>query len=336
MFQIFSDLITNVNFNDPKRFEMLLFQYLSALAVGIADSGHLYAMQNANGIVTESGKLKESMMGIEHLEYMKKLLMANVPDQIFEEIKNIAKILLSQAPTRCALNISQPDSEDGLKYYQNFLSQVPQTSGQKNVVWNESKLLKSSGRLNLMNIPVNYCAKSLVTVPYTHKDYPALRVLARILSAKYLLPVVREQNGAYGAGAKINMDGLFNFFSYRDPNSRKTLDTFDDSYKWVQENLKSTIDSQVLFEAKLGILQQLDAPVAPSDLGQENFKYGINHGEFVRNRQKVLDVTKADVEKVTGKYLNNQKLVFGKSVIGPPQKGLEKDGEEWTESTACT
>ena len=62
--------------------------------------------------------------------------------------------------------------------------------------------------------PVHYVSRVYPAVPYTHVDSAPLRVLARILSWKYLHREVREKGGAYGAGAKLG-DQLLAFFSYR-------------------------------------------------------------------------------------------------------------------------
>ena len=330
MFEIMSELLTCVEFNDISRFEMLLENYISALSVGIADSGHVYAMQNANGLVTEAGRLKESMMGIEHLSYMKQLLKTKSSAEILEEIKEIGKKLLSRSPVRCSLNVSQSDVEEEMKTVKSFLRTLPLDKSE--ICWTKSGLLQSQCRHNVMNIPINYCAKSMFAVPYVHNDFASLRVLGKILSAKYLLPVVREQNGAYGAGAKISIDGLFNFFSYRDPNTRKTLDTFDESCKWVKESLNKVIDEQALFEAKLGILQQLDAPISPKDVGLESFKHGLSHEIFIKHRDDILSTSLKDIERVTEKYLGEEsQTVTGKTVIGQPNEELTKSSkaEKW-------
>jgi Zn-dependent M16 (insulinase) family peptidase len=316
MFELFGNLLTSVEFNDVNRFEMLLENYLSSLSVGIAQSGHLYAMQNAGGLVTESGQLRESMNGIEHLNYMKKLLKSKNTEEILNEIKGIGQKLLQKRPIRCLLNVSSNDADENIKNVSSFLNSLPFDKNE--IHWNKSNLLTSNNRHNVLSIPVNYCAKSFNTVPYTNDDYPSLRVLARVLSSKYLLPVVREQNGAYGAGAKIGLDGLFNFFSYRDPNSTKTLATFDNSNNWVAENIGKIIDDQALFEAKLGVLQQLDAPISNMDKGMEVFKFGVNYELYQKHRESVLKTSLSDLERISGKYLSdNKNQVVGRSVIGP-------------------
>jgi hypothetical protein len=333
MFNIFADLFNNLEFNDLKRFEMLLENYISSLSVGIAQSGHMYAIQNSKGIITESAWLKERLSGIEHLNFMKKLVATKSPAEILEDLKQIAKVMFSQSPARCVLNLSKDHLSETIDQFDKFLQNLPQDNPGSPAKWNSSKILGSGARHNIMNIPVNYCAKSLVTVPYTNKDFAPLRVLAKVLSSKYLLPFVREKNGAYGAGSKVNLDGIFSFYSYRDPNNRKTLDAFDDSFNWFQQSLADgIIDTQTLFEAKLGVLQQLDHPIAPQSIGLDNFSYGISHEIFVKHRKDVLDTKLKDLERVASKYLvETEKTVVGKSVIGPPSDELIKSGknENW-------
>ncbi|XP_035785600.1 presequence protease, mitochondrial-like [Anopheles albimanus] len=334
MFDIFRQIFNEIKLTDVARFEMLLENYVSELSVGIAQSGHMYAMQNASGLVTESGRLRERLSGIEHLAFMKDLTQRHTPAEILDKVRSITQ-LFSGAGLRCALNYTPGSEGQTLGHYESFINSVPLRSTAR--VWNVSRPLVSPDSANIscrhtvMNIPVNYCAKSLLTVPYTDRHYAPLKVLAKYLSAKYLLPVVREQNGAYGAGAKITSDGLFSFFSYRDPNSRSTLDVFDGAYDWNVDKLPK-LDEQALFEAKLGVLQQLDVPIAPLDRGMDLFRQGITDELFDRHRQAVLEVGKEQLLEVNERYLRPgaPSIAIGKSVLGPENESLKKDGESWT------
>lgn len=327
MFEILKQIFTEVNLTDVERFQMLLENYMSELSVGIAQSGHLYAMQNANGLVTESGRLKKQLMGIEHIAFMKKLTQNNTPEQILQKLDSMSETLFSSSSLRCALNYDKASESDILSQYKQFISSIP--ARKSSVSLNTSQRLAASCRHTVMNIPVHYCAKAIVAVPYAHSDYAPLKVLAKYLSSKYLLPVVREQNGAYGAGAKITTDGLFNFFSYRDPNSRVTLDVFDDAHRWAVDNL-AKMDDQTLFEAKLGVLQQLDVPIAPIDRGMDLFRHGISEERFNKHREDVLAVDKEQLLRVNEKYLKPGAMeVVGRSVLGAENDSLKREGEKW-------
>uniref|UniRef100_A0A182T7Q2 Peptidase M16C associated domain-containing protein n=1 Tax=Anopheles maculatus TaxID=74869 RepID=A0A182T7Q2_9DIPT len=197
MFDIFRRIFTELELTDVSRFEMLLENYLSEMSVGIAQSGHMYAMQNANGLVTESGRLRERLMGIEHLAFMKDLTQRHSAEEILNKCRSITK-LFEESGMRCALNFTPTSEDPTVRNYRKFVDSIALRSTAK--VWNVSEPIGQSStacRHTIMNIPVNYCAKSIVAVPYTHRHYAPLKVLAKYLSAKYLLPVVREQNGAY-------------------------------------------------------------------------------------------------------------------------------------------
>lgn len=332
MLLLFADLLQSRRMDDVQRFDMLLENYMSNLTVGIANSGHLYAMHAANGLITEAGQLKETLSGIQHISFMKRLLKSNSSADILTKLKQVAEKVFQQPSLRCGLNLSEDTRDRTLSSLDTFLDTIG--AGSVAERWQASKTLPSSCRHNLMTIPVNYCAKSFVAVPYVHEDFAPLRILAKLLSAKYLLPVVREQNGAYGAGAKINVDGNFTFFSYRDPHSRKTLDTFDSTYSWVGEHLATTFNEEGLFEAKLGVLQQLDAPVSPGAKADEDFKLGINHEIFSEHRRRILNVNARDLERVTETYFAKERTNgIGKVVIGPENSSLGQGQEKWVVSS---
>lgn len=43
----------------------------------------------------------------------------------------------------------------------------------------------------------------------------SLKILARLMTAKFLHTQIREKGGAYGGGAKLSHGGVFTFYSYR-------------------------------------------------------------------------------------------------------------------------
>ena len=62
----------------------------------------------------------------------------------------------------------------------------------------------------------------------------------------------REKGGAYGGGARHGSDGMFRFFSYRDPHSISTIEHFQKSLRWL---VNGSFTEQDLDEAKLSVFQ---------------------------------------------------------------------------------
>lgn len=185
----------------------------------------------------------------------------------------------------------------------------------------------------VFNIPIHYCSKAILGKPYTDPDYARLRVMARLLSLKYLHPELREKNGAYGGGARLSPDGVFTFFSYRDPRNLQTLDVFDKAHNWLEKELTKITEQEIL-EAKLGVFQQVDAPIIPSNKGINEFLRGLNAETLQRHRSEIMSVDRNALQSVSDKYLGQDNASSSSKVIlGPKSDKMDtgkRTGELWT------
>lgn len=340
MFDLIKELLLNFELLDVQRFSVLLDEYVAALTADIAQTGHMYSIQSASSLVMKGSQLKAELCGLEHIELMKKLCARHKPDEILVKLQKMAVLLFGNCSMKYALNMTERSRTNVMKKFDIFTAEL-NSCIDKSVHPTTPKWIKG-GQIqgeegiipcvhNVVNLPVNYCGKSILVVPYTNKAYPSLRVIAKLLSSKYLLPTVREQNGAYGAGARIDVDGFFSFYSYRDPCNRKTLNAFDESLNWLNNNW-NVIDEQAIFEAKLGVLQTLDAPVAAGYKGLNEFKLGITSSIFKIQRDRVIGTSKSKLIKIAEKYLKttvHEKNTAGKCVLGPTDDSLKRDDERW-------
>ncbi|CAH0599898.1 unnamed protein product [Chrysodeixis includens] len=331
MLDIWSEIFNKPNFSNSERMKMLFTNYCSALSNGIIDSGHTYAMQAARALITSVDECKESLMGLHHVITMQNIQKNQPIEEVQSVIDMIAKKTLKGTNLRAAFHYCNTNQaiEESVDNFCKDLCMGVEHKEMNRINWTDCKKMPLSNRgVHIqMNIPVNFCAKVIPTVPYTDPDYAKLRVLSRFLTSKYLHPVVREQNGAYGGGAMLTLDGVFNYYSYRDPNSRVTLNVFDETAAWMDKNTK-LVDDQNLFEAKLSILQQMDQPIAEYMKGIDLFLYGLSYDIWKTQRERVLAVKKEDLVEVCQKYLKADAWA-GKCVIGEGSKDLKEGKEIW-------
>lgn len=314
MFAICEELLLNLKLDDTDRLKMLIENYISKISVGIATSGDLYAMRSSSALVTNAAKLKSLFSGLDHIDLMKEYVKQNSTLEIRDRLNNIGSKVFSNTNMRSAINSSPSFLSNGLDNYSSFLKNLP-THDIANTE-NNLSLLNPGTQHYAINTTLYYCAKTFFAVPYMHEDHPVLRVLAKFLSANYLLPIVREQNGAYGSGARIGFDGLFNFYSYRDPHSANTLRVFDKTYDWLKAE-RHKLDEQKLLEAKLGVLQLVDWPEAPGDFGINNFVLRYSQEMYLTYRSRVLAVTIDDLQLIIDKYFKEEPKHYGKFILGP-------------------
>ena len=125
--------------------------------------------------------------------------------------------------------------------------------------------------------------------------------MCNIISHNYLHNEVREKGGAYGSGVNPS-NKLLNFYSYRDPNFEKTIETFKNTLNWVRNH---SFTDQMIEEAKLMVFQAFDVPKVPAEEGQHHFLTGLTHEKRQRNRDILFNVDKRQLLEMAEKYFGN-------------------------------
>jgi hypothetical protein len=174
----------------------------------------------------------------------------------------------------------------------------------------------------LTSTQVNFCAKAYSTVAVDHPDAAALTVLGGFLRNGFLHRAIREKGGAYGGGAgQDSVNGVFRFFSYRDPRLAETLDDFDGALNWLRTE---SHDAQSLEEAILGVIGQLDRPRSPAGAARHAFHnklFGRTPEQRARFRERVLAVTLDELQRVADTWLVPEKASVA-VVTNPDNRGV--------------
>ncbi len=154
---------------------------------------------------------------------------------------------------------------------------------------------------------VNFCARAWKAVGIEDEDAAALQVLAPFLRNNFLHRSIREQGGAYGGGAVFDPSTrTFRMFSYRDPRLQETLDDFQRAIDWM---LQGGHEERLLEEAILGVIGRMDAPGSPAGEAASTFHRslaGHTPERRQRRRQRVLEVTLNDLQRVSERWLTAQ------------------------------
>jgi Zn-dependent M16 (insulinase) family peptidase len=154
---------------------------------------------------------------------------------------------------------------------------------------------------------VNYCARAFKTVPENHRDSAALTILGGVLRNGYLHRTIREQGGAYGGGASHDStNGIFRFYSYRDPRLQATFDDFSAAVDWVMTTPVTFSDVE---QSILGVVSSIDSPASPAGEARQVFYndlFGRDEVYRQQRRSDLLNVTVEDVRRVATAYLTGE------------------------------
>ncbi|XP_023336821.1 presequence protease, mitochondrial isoform X2 [Eurytemora carolleeae] len=279
MFELWSNIFEQIHLKDTNRVSTLVKMAATSTSNGIAHSGHRYAMSCAAAAVNPVSALTEIYSGMQHVNHLSKLSTQD-GNILMEKFRLLSELLLNKNCMKVALN-TVPETQDQLvRGAENFVSALSGTCSPLTCFKEEQFQVEERKLHHVVPFPINFTSQSLPTVHYTHPDSAPLRVLAAVMSSKYLHPEIREKGGAYGGGATAG-SGTFTFYSYRDPKNLETFSVYRKAGEWAAEGNFSDQDVE---EGQLRIFQRLDEPVQPGYRGLRVFLSGVEDSIFKEHR----------------------------------------------------
>uniref|UniRef100_A0A8C5SVS6 Presequence protease, mitochondrial n=1 Tax=Laticauda laticaudata TaxID=8630 RepID=A0A8C5SVS6_LATLA len=349
MMHLWTEIFNSPHFEDEEHFKVLVKMTAQELSNGIPDSGHNYALIRASRTLNLAGELQEMFHGMEQVKVMKRIAeMADIKS-VLRKLPRIKKYLLNSGNLRCAVNATPQQMPVVTRAVENFVLGIARSKKERKAVRpriidkpsdSKSACSEAGSQITrklitdptfqpcqmkthfLLPFPVNYVGACVRTVPFTTPDYASLRLLARLMTAKFLHTEIREKGGAYGGGAHISHNGIFNFYSYRDPNSMNTVAAFEKAAEWAKSGM---FTQQDIDEAKLAVFASVDAPIAPSDKGMNNFLHGISDEMKQRHREHLFAVSRESMIDAANKFLIAGKSTRGLAILGPENPETAKD-----------
>lgn len=306
MFDIMHKLVQETDFDSPEaslRIRQLLQASADGLVSDIASSGHQFARGAAEAGLTRNAWLRQQIGGLSQVKLVTSL--ANRPDSdqlldVIEKLKQIQQLALSGSNIRTALTCGAESVEANASSLSSFMSSVPKASLSlpARPATSFSKDIKAFYPLPYQ---VYYGSLAVPTTSYTSAEGAPLQILSQLLTHKHLHHEIREKGGAYGGGAySRGLDGLFGFYSYRDPNPQNTLSIMRNAGQWAVDNQWTDRDIE---EAKISVFQSVDAPRSVTEEGMGQFLSGVTEDMKQARREQLLDVSRDQVRQVAQTYL---------------------------------
>ncbi|TQV78255.1 peptidase M16 [Exilibacterium tricleocarpae] len=304
MSQLMWETLQQVRFDELPRIRELIAQTRARREQSITGNGHSLAMAAAAAGMSPAAKLSHQLSGMTGIKAIKALddALADA-GELADFAARLAAIhqQVLQAPREFLLVGEQEHLQACREQLQQHWLGDPAQAGAAFTLGEVSEKIAQAW---IANTQVNFCAKAYPTVPMEHPDAAALTVLGGFLRNGYLHRAIREQGGAYGAGAGQDSNiAAFRFFSYRDPRLEETLGDFDKSLQWLQQE---THEWRQVEESILGVISSIDKPSSPAGEAKQTFHaelYGRTREKRERFRNQVLKVTLADLQRVAATYL---------------------------------
>ena len=303
------EILMESKLGDEKRLKEILAMLKSRLQMSFLSSGHTTAALRALSYTSPISRFKDETDGIGYYEAVRELEenFQENKDELILNLKLIAKRIFRADNMMVSYTAAREGlvaAEEGIcklkgQLYDNMTDGKDKKNGNSGQEATRCVLhckLRNEGFKT--SSKVQYVAQAGDFIDRGMQYHGALQILKVILSYDYLWQNVRVKGGAYGCMCNFNRIGESYLVSYRDPNLKKTLET----YRGIVDYLKNfTADEREMTKYIIGTMSNIDRPMNPSAKGDRSLNLYMNHvtEEMIKKeRDRILDATQEDIRRL--------------------------------------
>ncbi len=340
-FDLLEEFVKKISFHDHERLFQLLLQYQAGMESSIVAAGHQYAISMSSRHISRPAHIRELWSGMKQYHFIKKItgqMESGSKQAILEDLQKNMETMAAKVFLQNNLKPAVVGGEKTLVQADQLLGQMLSTLPRSKNPYFEAPEIDFDANIPregwYTDTSVAFVGQSFPVVGIAHEDAPALSVIAKLLRSLYLHREIREKGGAYGGSAQYNSEeGIFSFFSYRDPHVARTLNVYKDACTFIQEGNFTKTD---VTEAILQVCSDIDKPHPPGPAAIKAFYRDIAQlSDDTRQQFKdcLLRLDKDKIKLVGQSYFSIDDKKKGTCVIAAKDKlkmaneTLEKQGE---------
>ena len=294
------EILMESKLDDEKRLKEILAMLKSRMQMSFQSSGHTTAALRALSYDSPLAKFKDDTDGIGFYQAVKDI-EENFEEKKAELIANL-KAIVKEIFRADNMMISYTSAEEGLESISAGISKIksglheePKSEETPCIIHCDKKNegFKTSSK-------VQYVARVGNFIDHGADYNGALQILKVILSYDYLWQNVRVKGGAYGCMSSFNRIGEGYFISYRDPNLKKTMETYEGIADYLR---KFTVDERDMTKYIIGTISNIDRPMTPSSKGDRSMNLYMNRvtaDMIKKERMDILSAGQEDIRALAG------------------------------------
>ena len=285
MLQILQDVLLLPDLSNQARFRQIVLEHKAEMEAALLPRGHSAVMTRLKARYNTAYWASEQMGGMDAICFLRRLADEMETDwpALSARLERIRSTLINR--DALVLNLTaDPQSLSQLKStLEDFLGTLP-AHPVKSAFWRGAENPKHEAFTAPTQVNFVGAASNLYDHDYTF--HGSALVITRYLQTAWLWEKIRVQGGAYGAMCSFDYrSGAFIFASYRDPNLKKTLQTYQGTGGFLE---KLKISETELTRALIGAIGQLDHYQLPDAKGYADTQRYLLHFSDAQ-RQKIRD-----------------------------------------------
>lgn len=288
---LLEEIIFLPNFDNKERFRQIVLEQKAIMESELVPSGHTFVAGQLKRHFNEAFYATEQICGVSTLFFLRELAKQIDTDwpKIRQTLEEIHGLLINGKGLLVNVTIDQAAYASVKPALAAFIEKLPSTDTAQ-ATWTLPPRVNSAAFTAPSQVNYAGCAVNLFDAGF--QRHGASRTISRYLQTAWLWEQVRVQGGAYGAMCGFDaLSGVFHFVSYRDPNIKRTLETYTQTAQYLQE-LKLSDDE--LSKAIVGAIGAIDRYQLPDMKGYSDtlrFMLNITDEDRQLRRDELLTTT---------------------------------------------
>lgn len=291
---LMKEIVMTTTFNQQGEILKLVQSFISDFENRINFRAHVIAANRALSQVKPLSKLGEHLSGIDQFNYLKSTrdeLKGEAPSKLSQNLADMLDRLLNKTRMHALYVGDREQSEKVRHTLQAAFSELESTSKSEDAVYEAGE---KQNEAFVTAQDVNYVA--LASDAREHLDFNGQsQVLSTAFRFDYLWNNIRVKGGAYGSLYMHRRNGNMALASYRDPNIKKTLETYRQLPAYVK-NVE--LSESELLKYIIGTLSPLEQPKSAYNKGMtafSRFKQGLSSDDIKQLKKEILAADSASL-----------------------------------------
>ncbi|MGI6608586.1 MAG: insulinase family protein [Erysipelotrichaceae bacterium] len=276
-------------FTDEKAVLNVLRQGKAMLEMEISMAGHSYAINRAMASASEFTTVTEMVSGYSFYNYVKEMIDSFSKEKL-ERLQTVYKSVFTK--NRLTLSVMSAQQQEVVK---NILAAIEEDS--RPVIKADREVMAKANEGIVIASGVGYAAMG-ANVSNAIKDIKGnLAVVNKVLGLDYLWNEIRAKGGAYGCGINSKAGNIM-FYSFRDPNPRRSIDIYKKTNDYLDNFYNNTDNLDNYIIGTIGDSDPLLTAKTKMSTGNAEYFAGQTYQDKCDLRTQILSTTKEDFLKV--------------------------------------
>ncbi len=322
--ELLRDLIFQLDVRDHDRLRDVLQQSAAAHRTAIVDNGLTLAQRHAGRGLNDESYIAALLSGLPQVRLITRLAdhFETQASSIIQRLEDIRARMLN----RNGMTVSFTGSTSVVERVRRTIESWAHDMRAEPITPMPITRPPVTGTMEGLAGPmqVAFCSRMIPAPHISDARAPLLSVGARLVSLDYVLDEIRFKGTAYGGGSGYSgSTRSWNFYSYRDPHVKRTLEVFDRTIDYVRQAdwTQSAVDRAIIGTAK-----NAERPIRPAEAtNQALIRHLMGETRELRERfhTALLSATAEQVKQATLEHLEMNYPAGSTCVVSSREKLAE-------------